>query len=485
MARSERVAVGDVVIGGKYRVERLLGEGGMGVVVLARHVALGQAVAIKVLRDDSDDAVVKRFMREAHAAAVQLEGDHVVRVRDVGRLENGAPYMLMDYLDGEDLGAIVTRGALRIEEAADYVLQACEGIAEAHALGIVHRDIKPQNLFLARRSHQRPIIKVLDFGIAKSFTGMDDVSLTAANTIMGSPAYMSPQQMRASRDVDSRTDVWSLGVVLYELLTGALPFEGHTVADLCASVLMQEPVAIDQRRADIPVAIQRVIERCLKKEVGERLSSVADLAGVLEAFAPPSARGTAERVARMLRSRRTDHEAPAQSSERTLPDRGRIQVAPAPALLPTQVAGGSAEAPSAHVRTAATFESLGNPSRVTRGRRAGRVVALATLIVGLALGLFGTVTFLGHRSSDPTATVDPPSARPVVVAPAAASSPVATPVSPAEPDGSAPAGPAEVAGEVDASVEAGMPGPKPRRVPVARPALPKSDAGVNPNAAFF
>jgi eukaryotic-like serine/threonine-protein kinase len=402
MARPLPIAVGDLVVGGKYRVERLIGEGGMGLVVLGRHVELGNAVAIKVLRDHDDETVAKRFMREARAAA-NLTNDHVVRVYDVGTLDGGAPYMLMDYLEGEDLGRILQRGALGVLEAADYVIQACEGIAVAHSFGIVHRDIKPQNLFLVRRLHQSPIVKVLDFGIAKTFEGMDQVTLTQTTGIMGSPAYMSPEQMRASHEVDARTDVWSLGVVLYELLAGSVPFDGHTVADLCARVLMQQPVAIAERRGDVPKPIQEVIERCLEKDASKRLPGVSDLAAALEPFAPFSMQGTAERIRKI--------EATSRSSAISIP--GDLSAssfgAPSarPVVHPLSPTGTVPDPPQgAHVRTAATFESLGGP--VPRDRSVLKLAAIGgAAAVVCVLGV--VIAVATSRSSAPSGTADPES----------------------------------------------------------------------------
>src|SRR5450755_3417360 len=191
------VALGDV-IGGKYRVEREIGQGGVGRVVQARHLELHLAVAIKILlRDDKEQ--VTRFMREARAA-VLLRGEHVAKVTDVGRLADGTPYMVMEFLEGENLGSVAERGPLSIDDAATYFLQACEGVAEAHSLGIVHRDIKPANLFLTRSARGRPLVKVLDFGIAKGGGAAgDDLRLTGELAVFGSPPYMSPEQVRASR----------------------------------------------------------------------------------------------------------------------------------------------------------------------------------------------------------------------------------------------------------------------------------------------
>jgi eukaryotic-like serine/threonine-protein kinase len=289
-----RKLVGEI-LAGKYRVERVLGEGGVGVVVLAQHVELGQRVALKFLHDDADPEQDERFLREARAA-VRLRSEHSVRVTDVGRLKGNTPYMVMEHLEGEDLSCVVARGPLSIVDAVDYVLQACEAVAEAHALGIVHRDLKPANLFLTSRVHGVPLVKVLDFGMAKTFKGPGDRSLTDTTSVMGTPAYMSPEQLRASRDVDARTDIWALGVCLFELLTGADPFGGVTVPELIANVFSKPPTPIRQYRREVPEALWRIIARCLEKDPKDRYSTVVELAGALEAFGSEASRGAAKRV---------------------------------------------------------------------------------------------------------------------------------------------------------------------------------------------
>ncbi len=209
-------------------------------VVQARHLELHQPVAIKILLLRDDGEQVARFMQEARAA-VRLRSEHVAKVTDVGRLPDGTPYMVMEFLEGENLASVSERCPLAVEDAATFMLQACEGVAEAHSLGIVHRDLKPANLFLTRNARGRPLVKVLDFGIAKRGDASgDDRRLTGALAVIGSPPYMSPEQVRASRDVDVRSDIWSLGVSLYELLTGRLPFDGDTVQDICARVLTDD-----------------------------------------------------------------------------------------------------------------------------------------------------------------------------------------------------------------------------------------------------
>jgi serine/threonine-protein kinase len=270
-------------------------------------VTLEERVAIKFLLPQalSSGEAVARFLREARAA-VRIKSEHVARVTDVGQLESGAPYMIMEYLDGADLGSVVQRqGALSVEDSVEYVLQACEALAEAHALGIVHRDLKPANLFLVRRADGTPSVKVLDFGISKT-TGLDgsnsDLGMTKTQAVMGSPLYMSPEQMVSARDVDARTDLWALGAILYELLTGKVPFEANTITQLCAMILQQEAPALRNSRPDAPEPLQGIITRCLQKDRSARYASVAEFAQALGPFAPRRARISVERVSRVLAS---------------------------------------------------------------------------------------------------------------------------------------------------------------------------------------
>jgi eukaryotic-like serine/threonine-protein kinase len=300
------VQPGDV-LAGKYRVERVLGAGGMGVVVAARHLELDEHVAIKFLLPEAllHPEAKARFAREARAA-VRIKSEHVARVSDVGTLENGAPYIVMEYLEGGDLSAwLKQRGPLSIEQAVEFVLQACEAIAEAHGLGIVHRDLKPANLFVIMRADGILSVKVLDFGISKT-TGFGaaggDAGMTKSATVMGSPLYMSPEQLRSARDVDVRTDVWSLGVILYELLTGATPFTGQGIGDLAANVLMTPPTPLRSFRPDVPKGLETVIVRCLEKDRDRRFGNVADMCFALADFAPKRARGSVERIARLVQT---------------------------------------------------------------------------------------------------------------------------------------------------------------------------------------
>ena len=271
------------VLAGKYRIERVLGQGGMGVVLGARHLHLDEPVAIKVLRGElaADPVIVERFLREARLAA-KIKSRHVVRVTDADRLPSGAPYLVMEWLEGSDLASIVDQeGPLDPARAVRHVREACEALGEAHAIGIVHRDLKPSNLFAARRGDGPPCTKVLDFGISKLL----GEELTRTDVMLGSPSYMAPEQMMSARDVDARADIWALGVVLYKLVTGTVPFLATTMAELGMMVLFGEPTPPEQARPDLPPALAQVILRCLRRERAERFASMAELAAALAPFA--------------------------------------------------------------------------------------------------------------------------------------------------------------------------------------------------------
>jgi serine/threonine-protein kinase len=292
------------IIAAKYRVEKTLGAGGMGVVVAALHMQLGQRVAIKFMRGEAahDENAVGRFVREARAAAA-LANEHVTRVLDVGTLENGAPYMVMEYLAGVDLGEVLHRdGPLSIPLTVETVLQACEALAEAHARGIVHRDLKPANLFATARPDGSRLIKVLDFGISKAIDFArpeSGNSLTASGLVIGSPGYMSPEQVRSSKEVDARTDVWALGVILYELLTGVSPFLGETMGDTLARIVAEDPAPLAQKRPDVPPALAATVAQCLARKVDARVQSVAELAQRLLPFADGEASLSVKRILRL------------------------------------------------------------------------------------------------------------------------------------------------------------------------------------------
>jgi serine/threonine-protein kinase len=370
------VKPGDV-LGQKYRVERVLGVGGMGMVVAAKHIELGQRVALKFMLAEGlkDREQVERFQREARAA-VQLKSEHAAKVTDVGKLKNGAPFMVMEYLEGQDLGAVLQQqGALSPQLAIEFILQTAEAIAEAHALGIVHRDIKPKNLFLTRRVDGRPLVKVLDFGLAKTGITGAPIGLTQTAAVFGSPQYMSPEQMRSAKDVDFRSDIWALGVCLYELLTGNVPFDAPTLPELCAMVLKDPPRPIEQVRPDIPPELANVIYRCLQKDPNLRFQNIGEFARELERFAAPHSVGSADRILTVL--------------AQTRPLKGD-------SLTSVASAADAYNDPISATRTAAVFDSIQEKPRSK--------VALISGIAAISTVMAVSVVFIAMKVASKSAT---------------------------------------------------------------------------------
>ncbi len=290
------------VLAGRYRIERVIAMGGMGVVVAARHAQLGQRVAIKVLHENTaSPQTTARFLTEAKASA-QLRSEHVVKVSDVGLLDSGEPFMVMELLEGQNLAeALEAEGPMPVTRAVEYVLAACEGIAEAHAARIIHRDLKPENLFRAVRSNGTTIIKVLDFGVSKALS--EDIraegTVTTTDAVFGSPFYMSPEQMLSATRADERSDIWSLGVVLYELVTGKTPFEADNMAGIAVAIATQPPRPLRAHAPGAPIELEAVIEKCLQKDPALRYPNVGELAADLEPFAP-NARHHVETIQRLV-----------------------------------------------------------------------------------------------------------------------------------------------------------------------------------------
>jgi serine/threonine protein kinase len=447
---------------GKYRIERKLGQGGMGAVFAATHELLHQRVAIKVLSPDvvAEGEVVTRFLNEARAAA-RIVSEHVARVTDVATLDSGVPYMVLELLEGDDLAKVLQeRGPAPVTLAVDWVLQACAGVAKAHALGVVHRDLKPSNLFLTKREDGTSVVKVLDFGISKSTNPalVPTSTLTATGTMMGSPCYMAPEQVRNAKHVDGRTDIWAIGVILYELLTANRPFGGETLGELLLAIVEQRPPPISGFRRDVPPALEQVVARCLMRAPSDRFGTVGELMQALEPYAsraggPSSGLSFGETAVPSLPGGRAF-------------DSGSVTQTPPPGY------GGT--------HTAESWGETGAAPRRPSGSRfaptlAGAGAVLLLVLAGLAYRSFGD-----RREASPsppvTSTPPAPAALPGAITTRSEALPPAAPVPPApEPVASVESPPA-------ASGEPAPLKPPPKRKHDSRPAVPAAPhaAGVAP-----
>ena len=294
------------VVDGKYRVDRVLGRGAMGVVVQATHEQLGERVALKFLRyraKTGTEDFQQRFKREAKVSAM-LKNEHITRVIDVGLWQGRVPYMVMDYLNGTDLREVMkSTGQLQVGTAIDYTVQICVGIAEAHAAGIVHRDLKPSNLFVTKRPDGSDLVKILDFGISKWRAGESDLDeLTQTGVVLGSPKYMAPEQLFGSADVDARADVWSIGAILYEMLAGKPPFDLPTFTRICAELSTNNPPPpLGIRCEDVTPELEAVVMKCFERDPNKRTPDVSELAGsLLDAVDAPFAAPMRQKIAAIL-----------------------------------------------------------------------------------------------------------------------------------------------------------------------------------------
>jgi eukaryotic-like serine/threonine-protein kinase len=409
------------VIEGKYRIEKVLGEGGMGVVLAAHHELLDQPVAVKVLTS-SDPRAMSRFSLEAKATA-QLKSQHVARVMDVGVLPDGAPFMVMEYLEGCNLEELLRlHKRLPVEEAVGYVLDALDGLAQAHALEIVHRDLKPANLFLAAEANGDSIVKIVDFGISKSVASRSSGrsgGLTADHATVGSPTYMAPEQIRSPKDVDARTDIWAIGVVLYELLCGTAPFRGDSVGEIFAAVLENRPPPLQSAAPDVPAPLSDVVARCLSPRE-QRYPDVLALAVDLAPFGPEDAMARVSDIEQTVRAMKAKAEGRdiGRITGRTAT---RTPAAGTPAAESGHVAFTS-DAPVADERHKATSPSL---------RRQGSRRKLLTIAGGAGFAAAVTIAAIVRQGPAPRVattptTQPPPAAVPLPPAPpATASTPAA------------------------------------------------------------
>ena len=453
------------MLGGKFRVERVLGQGGMGVVVAATHLQLDERVALKFLLPTAlaRPDVVARFAREARAAA-KIKSEHIARVTDVGTLPDGSPYMVMEYLEGQDLGSVLRRqGTLSLQKAVEYVLQACEALAEAHALGIVHRDLKPANLFLARERDGTETVKVLDFGISK-VADASEAYLTSTTTVLGSPVYMSPEQMLTSSQVDARTDIWSLGVVLHELLTGKLPFVADSMPQLCSQILHGEATELLSLRPDLPPEMGAVLRCCLSKSPAQRWASIGELAVALRPFAP-SAEYSIQRILRRQSSSDLSLSLSLSLSTHVTPSAGDQPTLDGHSPLPL---------PS-------RLDSTPHPPLVTStSARSSRGQWLSLTVVAIAV--LGAALVLHQRSAPTTPHAASVSS---VAAPALPDMPVAAVASVASAASAAPSSPsppttAPVVGAARTGRPASTTGPK----PAARPGTAAPQKGTSAHVSI-
>jgi serine/threonine protein kinase len=291
MAKAGRSSREGEVLAGKYRLDALLGAGGMGEVYRAENLGLGRSVAIKLLREEHGETaeVVMRFLREARAANI-VRHPNVVDVLDIGQAEDGTPFIVQELLEGEDLARYVhgRGGKLEVKEAIDLLIPAIDAVAFAHARGVIHRDLKPENIFLARGPTGAIVPKLLDFGISRIVTA-EEQRMTATGMSIGTPAYMSPEQIRADKVVDARSDVWSIGVILYEVLAGILPFAAPSHSGLFVKIVTEPPVPLEVALPGVSRDLAMVVEKCLEARADRRYASASDLARDLRAIAGTAA----------------------------------------------------------------------------------------------------------------------------------------------------------------------------------------------------
>jgi serine/threonine-protein kinase len=473
--------VGDEILNGKYTVEHVIGIGGMGVVCSAVHKQLKQRVAIKFLSGQMrSQELVDRFIREGQAA-VRIKSEHIATVLDVGVLENGTPYLMMEHLAGADLSDyLLERKSLPIEEAVDFVLQALDALAVAHNAGVIHRDLKPSNLFVTQRADGSPLVKVLDFGISKITEAgpSPTATLTRPGMMLGSPRYMSPEQLRNASSVDHRADIWAMGIVLQELLSGRPPFDADTFTALCTAIVSDAPTPLRSLVPDAPEELEHIVQKCLERKADDRFQNVAELAQALAPFAPEDSRHIATRISKTLgqipnktppggyTSTKVSAGTPKPNQQRTLPlaDPNSVRPSvPSPMASTGDPAGSSANPGALAISTA----------KPAAARRKLPLAIGAAFIVGLA-----ATAFVATRKHDGPIAATPASASAATTATAIATSAEPAPAPAPAPTPSATTAPTveTVTAKAATSSVASVPPARPKPIAAKPSAAPSAAA---------
>jgi len=476
----EDVPATGTVLAGKYRVEGQRGSGGMAVILEATRLDSGRRVALKVLKGSAlrSQEAVARFEREMKVTA-RLGGEHVARVYDSGATPEGAPFLVMELLEGHDLeGEIALRGRFPPEEAVRLVLEACEGVAEAHRNGLVHRDLKPGNLFLAKRADGSLTVKVLDFGLSKVLAG--DAPLTQTTVNIGTPLYMAPEQIASSRNVEVRTDQHALAAILCTLLTGKAPYQGESLTELAVAISVQPPPNLAALVASIPPGLEAVVHKALAKKPTERYADVAEFAEALAPFAGPGGDVAAARVRATLSGLVVEPHPraatmPLLDHQRISGEFGRASVPMAPPSAPMSGPSFGAPPPPAPPSSPEVARAAA-PASPGLGAYALPLGLAFVATVGMLVAAYFVYTSkpsgdpVAAASSDGAASAPPPSATASASVSASASAPPS-----AEPPPSAAAPPPEPppsasgAASASASASASAPAPAPKPKPRPRP----------------
>ena len=452
------------VISGKYRVDSVLGRGAMGVVVAATHLELREAIALKFLyaKTDGSEDFKSRFRREAQVSA-KLRNEHITRVLDVGTWRDGAMYMVMEYLSGNDLRKMIrSQGPFPIGAAVEYIVQVCEGVAEAHAHGIIHRDLKPSNLLVTKRADGSDLVKILDFGISKwTAMGEEEGELTQTGVVLGSPKYMSPEQLFGAGSVDSRTDIWSIGAILYELIAGRPPYDQPSLARICADLAGNKPPPrLRDLRTEVTPELEAVVLHCLERSVDLRIQSVADLAGdLLAACGSPYA----EQVRSRIRSTLDPSGTSAAHSSLRGPG----------GATGTFTSLAFADASASYPKVGSQSDANANATLLSSqdsSKKRSRLIAVALLAIAGVGGWF----FLNNRER--SAQQEEASATAATTAPP----PMPTPANPAPPVAAAAGTPANAATEAAAPANAAGTKPPTTSEPVRHVSPPPRPAAARP-----